>query len=57
MKATLLYRLTDNEWECNIWITRNPKSLAGKELRAIVNMINQIKTHNERLYWTHLFQQ
>lgn len=107
VKATLLYRLTDNEWEteiyedlinlqslgitiesvtsdgssaiikairkacpntirqrclahiqreCNIWITRNPKSIAGKELRAIVNMINKIKTNNDRLYWTHLFQ-
>lgn len=108
VRATLLYRLTDNEWEseiyedlinlqslgitiesvtsdggsailkavrkacpntvrqrclahiqreCNSWITRNPKSQAGKELRTIVNMINKIKTNNDRLYWTNLFKQ
>lgn len=108
VRATLLYRLTDNEWEteiyedlinlqslgitiesvtsdggsailkavrkacpdtvrqrclahiqreCNIWITRNPKSQAGKELRTIVNLINKIKTNNDRLYWTYLFKQ
>ena len=104
VRATLLYRLTDNEWETEIyedlinlqslgitiesvtsdggsailkavrkacsqtvkqrclahiqiWITRNPKSQAGKELRTIVNMLNKIKTNNDRLYWTYLFNQ
>ena len=102
VKATLFYRLTDEEWEneiredlenlmsagveiesvtsdggrniikavkkacpevvrqrclahiqreCLIWITKNPQSEAGKQLRNIVYLISKIKTHNDRKEW------
>lgn len=41
--------------ECLLWITKNPQSRAGKELRKLVLLISTIATHNDRLYWTGLF--
>ncbi|MBC7868003.1 MAG: transposase [Gloeobacteraceae cyanobacterium ES-bin-316] len=35
-----------------IWLTRHPRSIAGKELRAIVLMMNKIKTNNDKIQWT-----
>ena len=108
IKTTLFYRLTDNEWEdeiyedlvniqnlgieiesvtsdggrniiksvkracpqakrqrclahiqreCLTWLTRHPKSDAGKDLRNLVCMIHKIETHNDSLYWKSLFKQ
>ena len=102
VKATQLYRLTDNEWldeikedllnlvslgiriesvtcdgaasiikavsqcapdaiiqrctvhvqrECLIWLTRNPKSEAGRELRSIVCRLNRITDLEQWGYW------
>ena len=102
VKTTLLYRVTDNEWEdeivedlmnlqsigiviesvttdggkniikavekacphairqrclahiqreCNVWLTKSPKSVAGKELKRIVNLISKVKTNNDMLQW------
>lgn len=36
---------------CLIWLTRNPKYLAGQELRVIVLMLLKIKTQNDKIYW------
>lgn len=108
VKTTLFYRLTDNEWEeeiyedlmniqslgieiesitsdggsniiksvkracpeakhqrclahiqreCLIWLTKHPKSDAGKDLRHIVTLIHKIETLNDSLYWKFLFKQ
>ena len=102
VKTTLLYRLTDDEWEeqiredlenlcnagirvesvtsdggkniikavkkacpdatrqrclahiqreCLSWLTKRPRSQAGKELRKIVCLICAINTHNDKLQW------
>ena len=102
VKTTLMYRVTDNEWEdeivedlmnlqsigiviesvttdggkniikavekaclhairqrclahiqreCNVWLTKSPKSVAGKELKHIVNLISKVKTNNDMLQW------
>jgi len=37
---------------CLLWLTRFPKHQAGIELRTLVLQIMQIKTDNDRLYWT-----
>jgi AraC-like DNA-binding protein len=42
---------------CLIWITRYPKHIAGQELRGLVLQLLNIKTSNDRLYWTRKFQQ
>lgn len=42
--------------ECLIWLTRNPKSEAGRELRRIVTIISNIKTHNDKLYWCRMLR-
>ena len=36
---------------CLLWLTANPSYDAGKQLRPLVLMIHQIKTHNDKLYW------
>lgn len=36
---------------CRIWLTVQPKSQAGNDLRTIVNKLNAIKTHDQRNYW------
>lgn len=36
---------------CLLWLTANPTYDAGKELRALVLMIHQIQTHNDKQYW------
>lgn len=36
---------------CRIWLTMRPKSLAGVDLRAIVNRIHTIKNADQRDYW------
>ncbi|WP_300958517.1 transposase [Bacteroides acidifaciens] len=42
--------------ECLTWLTRNPKSEAGVELRHIAMTISAIKTNNDRLYWCGMFR-
>jgi hypothetical protein len=37
---------------CLLWLTRFPKHLAAMELRQLVLMLLQIKTENDRIYWT-----
>ena len=37
---------------CLLWLTRFPKHIAGVELRRLVSLLLQIKTENDRLYWT-----
>lgn len=37
---------------CLLWLTRFPKHSAGIELRRLVLLLLQIKTENDRLYWT-----
>ena len=36
---------------CLLWLTANPTTDAGKELRALALMIHSIKTHNDKQYW------
>lgn len=36
---------------CNVWLTKSPKSVAGKELKRIVNLISKVKTNNDMLQW------
>ncbi len=106
VKATLLYRLTDNEWEDEIredlenllslgieiesvtcdgarniiksvkktskdiiiqrciihvqresktWLTKHPKSDAGKTLRSLASRIHEIKSYDDRDYWLSQF--
>lgn len=40
---------------CLLWITRYPQHVAGIELRKLVLLLMQIKTENDRLYWTKEF--
>ena len=42
---------------CLLWLTRFPKHLSGIELRQLVLMLLQIKTQNDRIYWTGQFEQ
>lgn len=107
IKATMLYRLTDNEWESEIredlenlislgieiesvtcdgnssiiksvkrtskdiiiqrcivhvqreskmWLTKHPKSDAGKSLRSLASVIHLIKSADDRDYWLFEFQ-
>jgi hypothetical protein len=37
--------------ECLIWLTRNPKSEAGRELRAIVSRLNSIEDRDQWGWW------
>ena len=37
--------------ECLTWLTKHPKSEAGKSLRRIVSLICKIQTRNDMLYW------
>jgi hypothetical protein len=37
---------------CLLWLTRFPKHDAGIELRKLVLLLLQIKTENDRVYWT-----
>ena len=37
---------------CLLWLTRFPKHSSGIELRRLVLMLMQIKTQNDRIYWT-----
>jgi len=36
---------------CLLWITANPSYEAGKELRALVLVLNRIETHNDKRHW------
>lgn len=42
---------------CLLWLTRFPKHLSGIELRQLVLMLLQIKTQNDRIYWSGQFEQ
>lgn len=37
---------------CLLWLTRFPKHIAAIELRRLVLQLLQIKTENDRIYWT-----
>ncbi len=37
---------------CLLWLTRFPKHPSGMELRGLVLILMQIKTDNDRIYWT-----
>ena len=37
---------------CLLWLTRFPKNQAGIELRRLVLQLVDVKTQNDRLYWT-----
>lgn len=37
--------------ECLTWLTKRPKSEAGKSLRRIASLICKIQTRNDMLYW------
>ena len=41
---------------CLIWITAQPKHQAGISLRKLVGMLHDIKTHNDKLFWTRAFR-
>ena len=34
-----------------IWLTKEPKSIAARELRSITQQIHRITTHEQKLYW------
>ena len=34
-----------------IWLTKEPKSIAGRELRSLTQQIHRITTHEQKLYW------
>jgi len=36
---------------CRIWLTMNPKSIAGIELRAIINQLHKIENNEQWGYW------
>jgi len=36
---------------CLLWLTQYPKHIAGVELRALVLMIQKVKTENDRTFW------
>jgi hypothetical protein len=36
---------------CRIWLTMQPKSQAGFELKTIVNKLHSIKNHDQRNHW------
>jgi hypothetical protein len=42
---------------CLLWLTQFPKHDAGMELRRLVLLLLQIKTENDRLYWTNEMKQ
>jgi transposase-like protein len=42
---------------CLLWLTRFPKHNAGMELRRLVLTLLQIKTENDRLFWTKELEQ
>lgn len=42
---------------CLLWLTRFPKHLAGIELRELVLLLLQIKTHNDRICWSRQLEQ
>ena len=37
---------------CLLWVTRYPKHLSGQELRKLVCVLMNIKTMNDKLFWT-----
>ena len=42
---------------CLLWLTRFPKHNAGMELRRLVLTLLQIKTENDRIFWTKELEQ
>lgn len=41
--------------ESKTWLTKRPKSAAGKYLRSLVSVIHEIKSHDDRDYWLYEF--
>ena len=37
--------------DCRIWLTKNPKSFAGYDLKKITSKIHTIKTHHQLSFW------
>lgn len=50
--ATIQRSLVHIQRMCLLWLTQYPKHPAGQELRKLMLLILQIKTDNDRLYWT-----
>lgn len=42
---------------CLLWLTRFPKHLSAIEMRRLVLLLLQIKTNNDRIYWTRQLEQ
>ena len=51
-EAIVLRCLIHIQRTCLLWLTRFPQHLAGIELRRLVLQLLNIKTDNDRLYWT-----
>lgn len=41
---------------CLLWITRDPQSVAGQELRPLLLQIHHIQTQNDKLFWIQSLQ-
>ncbi len=39
----------------NIWLRQKPKITASIELKSIINLLPRVKTHNDRIYFTKVF--
>ncbi len=49
---TVLQRcLVHIQRDCRIWLTKNPKSLAGYDLKQITSKMHSIKTHYQLSFW------
>ncbi len=43
--------------ECLTWLTKHPKSEAGRSLRRIVTLVCKIQTRNDMLYWKQMLSE
>jgi transposase-like protein len=41
---------------CRIWLTQYPKSIAGQDLRRIINVLHKIENHNDKQYWILMYR-
>lgn len=42
--------------ESNIWLRKKPVNQASRDLKCIVNQLFMVKTHNDRIQWTAMFE-
>jgi hypothetical protein len=40
----------------NGWLTQNPKTKAGEELKIIVSLLSRIRNHQDKIFWISLFE-